>query len=339
MEALQIIWFLLVGILVIGYAILDGFDLGVGFWHLFAKKKGERSAFIHSIEPYWDGNEVWLLTGGGALFAAFPPVYASVFSGFYLAMMLVLLGLIFRAVAIEYRDKVESPAWTKAWDFAFALGSILPSILFGVAIGNVLRGLELSPIGDYTAGFFALLNPFSLICGLVGLSMFAHHGALYLAMKLDGEIAADARKWASTTWIVFLALFMVAVGMGIRSGYIRDMEGFSIKHYLPLVMVLLALVAHSSARFLNRMQKAVGAFIASSCTIAFVMLAAATAVFPYMVPCTNNPDWSLTVFNSSSSKLTLFSMLIIAVIGMPIVIGYTWFIHHIFRAKVKVHKD
>ncbi len=339
MEALQIIWFLLVGILIIGYAILDGFDLGVGFWHLFAKKKGERTAFIHSIEPYWDGNEVWLLTGGGALFAAFPPVYASVFSGFYLAMMLVLLGLIFRAVAIEYRDKVDSPAWTKAWDFAFAFGSILPSILYGVAIGNVLMGLELSPIGDYTGGFFALLNPFALLCGLVGLTMFAHHGALYLSMKLDGDIAADARKWASTTWLVFLVLFMVAVTMGLRGGFIRTMEGLPIKRYIPMAIILLALVAHSLSFMFNKLAKGKGAFIASSCTIAFVMLAAATAVFPYMVPCTNEPEWSLTVFNSSSSRLTLFCMLIIAVAGMPIVLGYTWFIHHVFRAKVKVHKD
>lgn len=339
MEALQITWFLLVGILVIGYAILDGFDLGVGFWHLFARKKGERSAFIHSIEPYWDGNEVWLLTGGGALFAAFPPVYASVFSGFYLAMMLVLLGLIFRAVAIEYRDKVEHPGWIKAWDFAFAIGSILPSILYGVAIGNILRGLELSPLGDYTAGFFALLNPFSLLCGLVGLAMFAHHGALYLTMKLDGPIAGDTKKWAGIVWYVFLLLFSGAVVMGLRAGYIRPMEGFPVKRYLPMALVILALLGHGSARLFSQLRKAKSAFIASSCTIAFVMLAVATAVFPSMVPCTNEPEWSLTVFNSSSSRLTLFSMLIIALIGMPIVLGYTWFIHHVFRDKVKVHEE
>lgn len=339
MEALQIIWFLLIGILIIGYAILDGFDLGVGFWHLFAKKKGERSAFIHSIEPFWDGNEVWLLTGGGALFAAFPPVYATVFSGFYLAMMLVLLGLIFRAVAIEYRDKVESPAWTKAWDFAFAFGSILPSILFGVAIGNVLLGLELNAIGDYTAGFFALLNPFSLLCGLVGLSMFALHGALYLAMKLDGEIVTDARKWASKTWYVFLLLFMVAVSMGLRGGYIRPLENVPMKRFMPMVLILLALVSNAAVFMFNKKEKGKGAFLASSCTIAFVMLAVAAALFPYMVPCTNMPEWSLTVFNSSSSRLTLFSMLIIALIGMPIVLGYTWFIHRVFRDKVKVHED
>ena len=339
MEALQITWFLLVGILVIGYAILDGFDLGVGFWHLFAKKKGERSAFIHSIEPYWDGNEVWLLTGGGALFAAFPPVYATVFSGFYLAMMLVLLGLIFRAVSIEYRDKVENPRWVKAWDVAFSVGSILPSVLYGVAIGNVVRGLELNPLGDYTGGFFALLNPFSLLCGMVGLSMFAHHGALYLSMKLEGEIAEDARKWAGKVWYIFLALFMVAVTMGLRNGYIREWDAIASKRIIPMAVILLALVAHSSSRFLSRMKKSTAAFIASSCTIAFVMLAVATAVFPYMVFCTNNEAWSLTAFNSSSSQLTLFSMLIIALVGMPIVLGYTWFIHHVFRNKVKVKND
>lgn len=339
MEALQVTWFLLVGILIIGYAILDGFDLGVGFWHLFAKKKGERTAFIHSIEPYWDGNEVWLLTGGGALFAAFPPVYATVFSGFYLAMMLVLLGLIFRAVAIEYRDKVESPAWTKAWDFAFAFGSILPSILFGVAVGNVVRGLELNALGDYTGGFPALLNPFSLLCGLVGLSMFAHHGALYLAMRLDGAVATDARTWAAKTWYVFLALFMVAVTMGLRGGFIQEMDGFPAKRYITLALILLALAAHSTARFMSRIKREKSAFMASSGTIACVMLSVATAVFPKMVPCSNMPEWSLNIFNSSSSQLTLFSMLIIALIGMPLVIGYTWFIHHVFRAKVKVHED
>ncbi|WP_372846909.1 cytochrome d ubiquinol oxidase subunit II [Pontiella sp.] len=332
METLQVVWFLLVGVLVIGYAILDGFDLGVGFWHLFAKKKSERSAFIESIEPFWDGNEVWLLTAGGALFAAFPPVYATVFSGLYLAMMLVLLGLIFRAVAIEFRNKVDSPGWTRAWDFAFAFGSILPSTLSGVAIGNILRGLELSAVGDYTGGFFALLNPFALVCGLVGLSMFALHGALYISMKLDGEVALKARKWAEKTWYVFLLLFMVAVGYGIKS-CIHGIKA------IPLVLVILALVSNAVVFALNKKAKAKPAFITSCLTIAFVMLAVASALFPYMVPCTNNPEWGLTVFNSSSSQLTLTSMLVIALIGMPVVLGYSWFIHHVFRHKVKVEEE
>ena len=332
MEALQITWFLLVGILIIGYAILDGFDLGVGFWHLFAKKKGERSAFIHSIEPFWDGNEVWLLTGGGALFAAFPPVYASAFSGFYLAMMLVLLGLIFRAVAIEFRNKVDSTAWVKTWDIAFSLGSILPSLLYGVAIGNILRGLELNAIGDYTGGFLALLNPFSLLCGVVGLSMFALHGALYLAMKVDAEIANDARQWASKVWYVFLVLLMVAVSVGIKQ------YTYGIKA-IPMALIALTLITNSLVFALNKQGRSTGAFLASCGTIAFLMLAVASALFPNMVPASNDPELSLTVFNSSSSQLTLISMLVIALIGMPIVLGYTWFIHRVFKDKVKVSEE
>jgi cytochrome d ubiquinol oxidase subunit II len=332
MEALQITWFLLVGILIIGYAVLDGFDLGVGFWHLFAKKKEERSAFIESIEPFWDGNEVWLLTGGGALFAAFPPVYATAFSGFYLAMMLVLLGLIFRAVAIEFRNKVDNSRWRLAWDVAFSLGSVLPSILYGVAIGNVLMGLELNEIGDYQGGFFALLNPFALICGLTGLAMFAQHGALYLTMKIEGEIANNARKWAATIWYIFLPLFMLAVTFGIKNCI------YGIKA-IPMALVVLALISNSAAFMFNKKAKGKPAFLASSGTIAFVMLAVATALFPNMVPCSNNPEWSLTVFNSSSSQLTLISMLVIALVGMPIVLGYTWFIHRVFKGTVTVKEQ
>ena len=333
METLQIIWFLLIGILIIGYAILDGFDLGVGFWHLFARRKNERTAFIHSIEPYWDGNEVWLLTAGGALFAAFPPVYATVFSGFYLAMMLVLLGLIFRAVSIEFRNKVESERWVRAWDYAFAIGSILPSILYGVAIGNVLRGLELNAIGDYTGGFFALLNPFALFCGLSGLALFAHHGALYLAMKLEGETASAARRWAARTWYVLLVVLMPTLLYGIRYCISGDYR------ILPMAFIVLTLVVNVLAFILNRKDRAVGAFLASGGTIAFLMLAVATALFPNIVPCTNNPEWGLTVFNASSSMRTLAWMLGIALTGMPLVLGYTWFIHRVFKEKVKVHED
>ncbi|MDZ8119463.1 cytochrome d ubiquinol oxidase subunit II [Pontiella agarivorans] len=333
MEALQIIWFLLIGILVIGYSILDGFDLGVGFWHLFAKKKGERTAFIHSIEPFWDGNEVWLLTAGGALFAAFPPVYATVFSGFYLAMMLVLLGLIFRAVAIEFRNKIESEKWVKAWDIAFSFGSILPSILYGVAIGNILQGLELNAIGDYTGGFFALLNPFALFCGIVGLAMFAHHGALYLAMKLEGETAERAGKWAQKTWYIFLFTFMPTLAYGVKFCISGDYK------FVCMLLIVFALISNFLAFAFNKKGKAVAAFLSSSVTIGLVMLSVAAALFPNIVPCTNEPDWGLTVFNASSSMRTLGWMLGIALIGMPLVLGYTWFIHHVFRDKVKVHKD
>ena len=330
LEALQITWFLLFGILIIGYAILDGFDLGVGFWHLFAKKKGERSAFIHSIEPFWDGNEVWLLTAAGALFAAFPPVYATVFSGFYLVMMLVLMGLIFRAVGIEFRNKIENETWVKAWDFSFSAGSILPTVLYGVAIGNVLQGLELNAIGDYTGGFFALLNPFALSCGVVGLAMFAHHGALYLAMKLDGDIAQNAQKWAQKAWYAFLFALIPTLIYGVKFCMSGDYR------ILPIILIVLLLVVHAASLIFNKKGNVKAAFIASSVTIACLMLAVAAALYPNVVPCTNNPEWGLTVFNSSSSELTLFSMLIIALIGMPLVLGYTIFIHRVFKDKVKV---
>lgn len=328
MEALQVIWFLLIGVLIIGYAILDGFDLGVGCWHLFAPEGDTRSRFIRSIEPFWDGNEVWLLTGGGALFAAFPPVYATLFSGYYLALMLVLAGLIFRAVAIEFRNKVESPRWAKSWDVAFALGSILPSLLFGVAVGNTLRGIELNPSGDYTAGFFALLNPFSLLCGVIGLAMFARHGALYLSMKLDGEIAGKTRRWAQLSGIAFMVLLIPVMIHGLLnstySGWI-----------IPTLLGILALVAAAlTCKFSARQRDGV-AFIASAANIALTMLGVAAAIFPNLVPASNNPDFSLTVFNSSSSQLTLVSMLVIALIGVPVVLAYTIWIYRIFKGKVK----
>jgi cytochrome d ubiquinol oxidase subunit II len=327
MAALQTIWLLLIGILIIGYAILDGFDLGVGFWHLFAKKGKERSTLIRSIEPFWDGNEVWLLTGGGALFAAFPPVYATVFSGFYLALMLVLVGLIFRGVAINYRNKVEDVRWVAAWDFAFAVGSVLPSLLYAVAVGNLVRGLQLNANGDYTGGFFALLNPYALVCGLVGLSMFAVHGALYLAVKTSGETQLKARAWAAQAWRVYALLFFVAAGWTAFS-YLRTGV------VLPLALGVAAVVALALIRTFSRKGEDLKAFLASSAGIALVMLAVVAVLFPNLVVASNDPALSLTVFNSSSSFRTLAVMLVIALLGMPVVIGYTVFIHRIFKGKV-----
>ena len=327
MITLQVIWLLLIGILIIGYAILDGFDLGVGCWHLFAKKGDERSSFIRSIEPFWDGNEVWLLTGGGALFAAFPPVYATVFSGFYLPLMLVLLGLIFRAVSIEYRNKVEDPRWVAAWDIAFSLGSMLPTLLYAVAVGNLLRGLQLDAKGDYTGGFFALLNPYSLVVGLVGFSMFALHGALYLAVKTGGDTQSKARLWAAQTWRVYALLFFVSAGW-TATCYLRNGV------VLPFVLATLAVVALALIRAFNRKGEDLKAFLASCASIALVMLSVVAVLFPNLVIATNDPKLSLTIFNASSSLRTLSVMLVIALLGMPVVIGYTIFIHRIFKGKV-----
>lgn len=329
MAALQIIWLLLIGLLIIVYAIMDGFDLGVGCWHLFAKKKEERSAFIKSIEPFWDGNEVWLITGGGALFAAFPAVYATVFSGFYLALILVLLGLIFRAVSIEYRNKVERSGWIAAWDIAFSVGSILPSLLYAVAIGNLLRGIELNATGDYTGGFFALLNPYALTVGLVGLSMFAVHGALYLSLRVGGDIEKTAAKWAGKAWNVYAPLLLVA-GIWTCMLYLR---GYKV---IPIALGLLAAVAVIMIRVFNSKGENLKAFIASASGIALVMLTVVAVLFPNMVVATNDSALNLTIFNSSSSQRTLTVMLVIALIGLPVVIGYTIFINRIFKGRVKV---
>jgi len=327
MITLQIIWLLLIGVLVIGYAILDGFDLGVGFWHLFAKKGEERSTFIRAIEPFWDGNEVWLLTAGGALFAAFPPVYATVFSGFYLALMLVLLGLILRAVSIEYRNKVEDLRWVAVWDAAFAVGSMLPSLLYAVAIGNLLRGVPLNATGDYTGGFFALLNPYALTVGLVGLSMFALQGALYLAVKTSGETQLKARAWAAKAWWAYAPLFMAAAVWTLY-GYLRG-GGAA----WPQTLGAAAAVAIGMIRVFNRQGRDLPAFLASCAGIALVMLSVVAVLFPNLVIASNDASLSLTIFNASSSFRTLSVMLVIALIGMPVVIGYTVFIHRIFRGK------
>ena len=327
MATLQIVWLLLVGVLIIGYAILDGFDLGVGCWHLFAKKGQERATLIRAIEPFWDGNEVWLLTGGGALFAAFPPVYATVFSGFYLALMLVLVGLIFRAVAIDYRNKVSDPRWVAAWDLAFAVGSALPSLLYAVAVGNLVRGLQLSAAGDYTGGFFALLNPYSLTAGLLGLAMFAVHGALYLAVKTGGETQRKARAWAAAAWPVYAALFVVSAGWTAFC-YLRNAVA------LPLALATLAVVALALIRVYSRKGEDVKAFLASSAGIALILLAVVASLFPNLVVASNDAARSLTVYNASSSQLTLKTMLAIALLGMPVVVGYTVYIHRVFKGKV-----
>jgi cytochrome d ubiquinol oxidase subunit II len=327
MSTLQVIWFLLIGVLLLGYAILDGFDLGVGFWHLFGRKDEERRIFLRSIGPVWDGNEVWLLTAGGALFAAFPPVYASVFSGFYLALLLVLLGLIFRVVAIEFRNQVQDPGWRRKWDLAFSLGSVLPALLFGVALGNLVRGLPLDEAGNYIGGFFALLNPYSLLVGVTGLAMFATHGALYLVLKTEGELQERARAWASRAWVAYLALFLLSCTWSL----IAHQQGSFV---LPLLAGLAALVAIGAIEAFNRAGAGAKAFLASALSIAALFAAVGSTIFPNLVRASNGASLSLSVFNASASQNTLTAMLIIALIGMPVVIFYTIFIYRTFSGPV-----
>jgi cytochrome d ubiquinol oxidase subunit II len=328
MSELQVTWFFLIGILLAGYAILDGFDLGVGFWHLFARKDEERRILLRAIGPVWDGNEVWLLTAGGALFAAFPPVYASVFSGFYLALVLVLLGLIFRVVSIEFRSQLQDPGWRSRWDLAFSLGSILPSILFGVALGNLVRGLPLNESGDYIGGFFALLNPYSLLVGVTGLAMFATHGALYLVLKTEGGLQGKARAWASRAWIVYLPLFLLSATWSL----VAYQEGSIL---LPLAASLIALLAIVGIEVFNRAGAGGRAFLASAVSIAALFGAVGSTIFPNLVRASNGASLSLSIFNASASQNSLTILLFIALLGMPVVLGYTIFIYWTFAGPVR----
>ena len=327
-------WFLLIGVLLTGYAVLDGFDLGVGVLHLFARDERQRRIHMNAIGPVWDGNEVWLLTGGGAMFAAFPVVYATVFSGFYLAFMLLLFALIFRAVSLEFRGQVDSPAWRRFWDWAFGLGSLVPAILFGVAIGNVLRGLPIEADGSLDVSFVALLNPYSLLIGVLTLVMFVMHGAAFLAARTEGDLQQQMSRWTTGAWVLFVVLYLAATSATF----------FTAPHLLdgvpadPACWLLVAILLGSMVYLpINvRAGRSLRAFLASSVTIASLVGLMGLSLYPRMVPSSIDPANSLTIYNASSTPRTLTVMLVIALVGMPLVIAYTAYVYAVFMGKVVV---
>ena len=330
-------WFVLFGVLLVGYAILDGFDLGVGVLHLFARDNHERRINLNAIGPVWDGNEVWLLTAGGALFAAFPPVYATVFSGFYIAMMLILAALIFRAVSFEFRGKIDTPRWQRFWDWSFGLGSLLPSILFGVAVGNILRGIPIDAQGLFAGSFIGLLNPYSILVGILSLVMFVMHGALYMTMKTDGELRERMSRWASGAWIVFVVMYFLATMYTFFEAS-HLMEGiFSKPLFWVFIVSLMASIAYQPVALKSKLY--FRAFLSSSVTIAAAIGIAAISIFPALVPSSIDTAYSLTIYNASSTPRTLTTMLVIALIGLPIVLTYTFFIYRIFKGKTVIAED
>jgi cytochrome bd ubiquinol oxidase subunit II len=329
---LPTVWFLLVGVLLLGYAILDGFDLGVGILHLFvARNDHERRILLNSIGPVWDGNEVWLLTAGGALFAAFPLVYATVFSGMYLALMLLLAALIARAVSLEFRSKEPGPAWRRFWDGAFAVGSLLPALLCGVAMGNVLRGLPLDAESEFAGTFLGLLNPFALAVGLLSVAMFVVQGAVWLGLKTEGVLHERAHRVAVGASWVFVGLWAIVTVLS-RSAAPHLWRAYesAFAWVAPAALVVSA-VAFRWALAQGRRGLA---FVLSSTTIAALLAIAGQGLYPYLVPAHGALPAGLTIYNASSSPLTLRTMLVIALVGMPIVIGYTVFIYHRFRGPV-----
>jgi cytochrome d ubiquinol oxidase subunit II len=327
---LPTIWFVIIGVLLVGYALLDGFDLGVGVLSpILGRTPAQRSLLMQAIGPVWDGNEVWLLTMGGALFAAFPLVYSTVFSGFYLALMLLLFGLILRAVAMEFRHQLTDPRWLRVWDGAFFLGSLLPALLLGVTLGNVARGLPLTN-GQYSAGFFGLLNPFSLGVGLLGLAMFAMQGAAWLVFRTDGEVQRRARLAGRVAWAAFAVLWLVVtLYAAVDAPELWANYGQPLAWLAPIAFV--AALGLTGWALWGRFERL--PIIASSLTIAALIAILGQALYPALVPSrTAEPD--LTVASSASSDLTLTVMLVVALIGMPLVLVYTAFVYRRFTGKI-----
>ncbi|MBC8180701.1 cytochrome d ubiquinol oxidase subunit II [candidate division KSB1 bacterium] len=328
---LQNTWYILIGVLLLGYAILDGFDLGVGALLPFlAKNKEDKRKLFNAVGPFWDGNEVWLLTGGGALFAAFPHAYATVFSGFYLALMLVLFSLIFRAVSLEFWSYEEKGK--TFWEWAFVIGSFLPALLFGVALGNVIVGVPLDGNMEFTGNFFTLLRPFPLVVGLLGLAAILMQGVTYAALKTTGEVQTRAKQLTNTIWIAFIALFALSfiVALIFMSGILTNV--------LAWIAAVVVLVGWYMVRVAVKKGKEGQAFLMSS--LAFVGLWGIVGAihFPNVVKA-KDAALSITIYNGSSSQLSLTVMLIIALIGMPVVIFYTAYVYKIFKGKVVLNGD
>lgn len=331
---LNTIWFILIGVLLTGYAILDGFDLGVGSLHLFVKDDTERRIMINSIGPVWDGNEVWLVTGGGALFAAFPVVYASVFSGFYTAFILLLFSLIFRAIAIEFRSKRPAKIWRQAWDISFSVSSILISFLMGVALGNIITGIPLDTKNEFAGSFLNLINPYTVLVGITTVSLFMMHGSIYVVMKTEGELQKKIRNWVNNT-IIFFVICYVTTTMYTLIYYPHMVKHFKSEPVLFLVALLNMLAVANIPREIFHGRE-FRAFLSSCASIIALLALFAIGLFPNLV--LSNPDTanSLTVYNAASSQKTLGIMLTIALIGVPFVLAYTISIYWIFRGKVKI---
>ena len=331
---LNTIWFILVGVLLTGYAMLDGFDLGVGTLHLWVKKDEHRRILINSIGPVWDGNEVWLVTGGGALFAAFPLVYAQVFSGFYLAFMLLLCTLIFRAVAMEFRSKQPMLRWRRAWDIGFSVGSTGAGLLIGVALGNMAWGIPLDQNGAYAGGFLDLLHPYPLAVGITTVALFSMHGAIYLLLKTGGELQEQIRGWVNKL-IAFFAITYVMTTVATLLWVPHMLTAFREAPYLLALPVLNALAVANIPREVHK-KREFRAFLSSCASLAALMVLFGIGMYPEMVHAGNNPAFSLTIYNAASSPKTLKIMLIMAGLGMPMVLAYTGAIYWVFRGKVKL---
>ncbi|MFU2059929.1 cytochrome d ubiquinol oxidase subunit II [Avibacterium volantium] len=350
-EFLRFVWWVLVGVLLIGFVVTDGFDMGVLTLLPFAgKKEVEKRIMINSIAPHWDGNQVWLLTAGGAMFAAWPLVYATSFSGFFIAMILVLAALFFRPVGLEYRAKIDNPLWRKLWDWGLFIGGFVPSVVFGVAFGNLLQGVPFY-FNDmhqifYTGSFFELLNPFALLCGLISLSMLITQGGAWLQLKTTSELRERARVITQVGAMTTLITFVLAgVWLYFKDGYVVTSvvdhnapsspltkqvaveAGAWFKNYFdaPVLFIFPALAVGGALLnvLASKANRCGFAFLFSSLTMAGVILTCGVAMFPFVMPSSSHPDMSLLMWDSTSSQLTLTLMLGFALVFVVILLSYT----------------
>jgi cytochrome d ubiquinol oxidase subunit II len=333
---LNTVWFILIGILFTGYAMLDGFDLGIGALHLFTNKDEERRVMINAIGPVWDGNEVWLVVGGGALFAAFPNVYATVFSGFYFAFVLLLVALIFRAVAIEFRSKRPMKWWRSMWDVAFCGSSVLSSLLIGIAVGNIAFGIPIDGRGEYAGTFWTLLRPYPLLVGITSLALFMMHGAIYALLKTEGELHDKMRDWIKNCMIFFIICYAVTTMATLL--YVPHMAGrVRANPWLFSVAIINMLAVANIPREIHH-GRDFRAFLSSCIAMVALMGLFGLEMFPNLVFSDPVPENSLNIYNSASSQKTLGIMVTIAAIGVPVVLAYTASIYWIFRGKVKIDR-
>ncbi len=328
----QVIWFVLWGVLWAGYFVLDGFDLGAGtLLPCVTKNETERKILYHSIGPFWDGNEVWLITAGGATFAAFPKTYAVMFSGLYTALYLLLFSLIIRGVAVEFREKKESTSWKRFWDFLFWIGSLLPPFLLGVAFANIFKGLPIDENGIFRGSFFSLLNGYGILGGVLFVVVFAVHGATWLAFRTNGSFRERLVRDAKVMWVfeaVVVAAFM------LLSFKVTPLWENYLKAPILVVFPLLAVIGLILIPVFLNQQRTLAAFLSSAVTILGFTAWAMAGLFPNLFPSSLNPEWSLTIYNSSSSPLTLKIMTVVAFVFVPIVLLYTFWTYKTFSYRL-----
>ena len=362
-EALRFIWWVLIGVLLIGFVITDGFDMGVAsLLKIIGRNDEERRIMINTVAPHWDGNQVWLITAAGALFAAWPTVYAAAFSGFYLAMMLTLFALFLRPIAFEYRSKLDNPQWRNNWDLALTVGSTVPPLIIGVAFGNLLQGVpfhfdDLLRI-HYTGGFWALLNPFALLVGIFTVIMFINHGAAWLQLKTEGEILKRAEGVGSLFGLMAAVLFILAglwLWLGIdgfrvlggldsqapstiigkevehiSNGWFLNYQRWPAAWLLPLIGIL----GFVGSALFSKLRRHALAFVSSALGIVGTIVTFGLSMFPFIMPSSTVPNHSLTLWDSTASETTLMIMLIVALIFVPLILGYTAWGYYVMRGRL-----